>query len=136
MTHSINICIYISSYQFFIIFMCNNLEVNIMHTFERFVCLFIYLFIYLLFFNILFFYSPVVIPLPVCLLTIIIPYHLPGLQEDVPSPTPHPTNLPHSLGTLFSPGLGASSFTEARPGSPLLYMCRGPHISWYMVPGW
>ena len=41
------------------------------------------------------------------------------LQEMVspfPTSTPHPTRPPHS------PGLGASSLTEARPGHPRLYM--------------
>jgi hypothetical protein len=23
-----------------------------------------------------------------------------------------------------------------RPGSPLLYVCWGPHISWCMLPAW
>jgi hypothetical protein len=40
------------------------------------------------------------------------------------------------LGPQASPGLGASFLTEARPGSPLLYICRVPHICWFMLPGW
>jgi hypothetical protein len=61
----------------------------------------------------------------------------PCLQKDVltslqpptpPSPTffpPHLTRLPCSLWSQVSQGLGASSLTEARPGSPLLYTCWG-----------
>jgi hypothetical protein len=37
---------------------------------------------------------------------------------------------------LISPGLGASSLTETRPGSPLLYMCQGPWTRECMMPGW
>ena len=37
--------------------------------------------------------------------------------------TPTPARPPHSLGPQVSQGLGAASLTEARPGSPLLYMC-------------
>jgi hypothetical protein len=49
-------------------------------------------------------------------------------------PTPHSTWPLNSLGPPFSWGLGgASSLNEHRPGSPLLYVWRGPHISWYML---
>jgi hypothetical protein len=41
-----------------------------------------------------------------------------------------------SLGPPVSWGLGASSLTKHRHGSPVLYMCWGPHISWCMLPGW
>ena len=50
------------------------------------------------------------------------------------SSTPTPTPPPHQISKL--PGAssllrvrGAYSLTEPRPGSPLLYMCWGPHIS-------
>ena len=58
----------------------------------------------------------------------------PHLQEDVP--TPPPTRSPHSLRPPVSWGLGASSLTESKPRSPLLYTCCGPHISWYMLTCW
>jgi hypothetical protein len=50
--------------------------------------------------------------------------------------TTHPTKPIHSLGPPFSWGLGASSLTDTKPSSPLLYMCWGPHISGCMLPGW
>ena len=51
-------------------------------------------------------------------------------QSSNPSPpvqpsNPYSTRPPHSLGSQVSWVLGASPFTEARPGSPLLYMCQG-----------
>jgi hypothetical protein len=49
------------------------------------------------------------------------PYSTTCLQED-PLPS-NPTRLLHSLGPQVS------FLTEARLGSPLLYMCQGPHIS-------
>jgi hypothetical protein len=48
------------------------------------------------------------------------------------SPSPHPTRLPHSLGPQDSQGLGASSPTEARTGSPLLYVQQG-HWTLYAI---
>jgi hypothetical protein len=61
----------------------------------------------------------------------------PHLQEDVLTPPhPHPIKPPHFLGPQVFWGLGASSPTESRPSSPLLYMCWGPHISWCLLPGW
>jgi hypothetical protein len=62
----------------------------------------------------------------------LIPFLLP------PSPTGCPSlwqTFPVP-GSQVSGGLGASSPTEARLGSPLLYMCRGPWTSSCMVPGW
>lgn len=56
-----------------------------------------------------------------------IPFLLPHLQGNVPHPLLHQTY--HTLGPRVSPGLGASFLTEGRPGSPLLYMRQGPHIS-------
>jgi hypothetical protein len=41
----------------------------------------------------------------------------------------------YSLESQVSQGLGASP-TEARPGSPLLYMCWGPWTSLCRLPGW
>ena len=48
-------------------------------------------------------------------------------------PTPAP---PQSLRPPVSWGFGAFFLTEPRPATPLLSMCWGPHISWYMLPGW
>jgi hypothetical protein len=58
-----------------------------------------------------------------------------------PRGCPHPTTPPptrplNSPGPPVSWGLGASSLTEPRPGSSLLYIFWGPHISWCMLPGW
>jgi hypothetical protein len=72
-----------------------------------------------------FFYSPVIISLLVCPPTVPHPIS-PSLY---PRGCPHPTTPPHSLGPQVSRELGASFLTKARPGSPLLYMCEGPHIS-------
>lgn len=59
---------------------------------------------------------------------------LPMFSRGCPHPPPHHTSL--SLGPQVFWGLGASSPTEPRPGSPLLFMCQGPHISWFRLPGW
>ena len=79
----------------------------------------------LILFNFFFFYTPDCIPLLVHPLTV---WH--------PIPPPHPNRPLNSLGPPVSWGLGASSLTEPRPGNPLLYMCWGPHITWYMLPDW
>lgn len=54
--------------------------------------------------------------------------------------SPPLTTLPtRPLGILRPPvswGLAASSLSEPRPVSPLLYMCLGPPINWCMLPGW
>jgi hypothetical protein len=52
------------------------------------------------------------------------------------SPLCPPTRHLSSLGPQVSQGLGASSPTEARPDSPLLYMCQGPWLSPCILPGW
>ena len=64
-----------------------------------------------------------------------------------PSTAPHPISSlvskmfsiparpPHSLGPQASGGLGASSPTEARPGSPLLYMCWETQTPSCVLPG-
>ena len=84
--------------------------------------------------------SSVVIPLPTlsALWPFLIPYLLQYLQEDVSTLTPLFTSTRplYCLGPQVSQGLGASSLTEARPGSPLLYMCWGLHIRWGMLPSW
>jgi hypothetical protein len=65
-----------------------------------------------------------------------ISYPLPSSIRGYPHPhTPTWPRLPHSLGLQVSWVLDASSLTESRPRSPLLYMCWEPHISWYMLPG-
>jgi hypothetical protein len=52
------------------------------------------------------------------------------------APIPHPTWSSNSLGPPASWRLGGSSLNEHRPGSPLLYVCWGPHISWCMLSVW
>jgi hypothetical protein len=54
----------------------------------------------------------------------------------VDAPIPQPTWPVNSLGPPVSWRLGASSLNEHRPGSPLLYVCWGPHISWCMLSVW
>ena len=60
-----------------------------------------------------------------------IPLPHPCFHKDVQ--TPHPPHLRRPLNCLGPP---VSSLTELRSGSPLLYMCWRPHISWCMLPGW
>ena len=69
----------------------------------------------------------------------------------LPPTVPHPVLFPpvfkrmylppsirpsNSLGSQVFLGLCASSLTESKPGSHLLYMCWGPHTSWCVLPGW
>jgi hypothetical protein len=73
----------------------------------------------------------------------LLPIH--HLTDPHPIPPPHPTPSPHGCAhpqphlTSELPeassllGLGASSLNEHRPGSPLLYVCWRPHISWCML---
>jgi hypothetical protein len=61
-----------------------------------------------------------------------------------PAPSPRRCNPPpptfarpsHSLGPQVCHGLGTSSLTETRPGSPLLCMYQGSHTTLCMLPGW
>jgi hypothetical protein len=48
-----------------------------------------------------------------------------------PPTVPHPIPTPWGLKSQW-----ALSPTEARPGSPLLYICQGPRTSSCMLPGW
>ena len=79
-----------------------------------------------------YFYNPVIIPLLVCPPTV--PHPIPpppsprGCTRTL-TPYHHPARPLHSLGPQVSQGLGDSLLTEARPGSPLLYMCVGPQTS-------
>jgi hypothetical protein len=59
----------------------------------------------------------------------------PCLFKDVPMLL-HPTRVLNSLGPPVSWGLGASSLTEPRPCSPLLYMCWEPNNSWCILTCW
>jgi hypothetical protein len=52
----------------------------------------------------------------------------------IPSPPPHQTSTLPGASRLL--GLGIFYLIEPRPRSSLLYMCVGPHISWYMLPAW
>ena len=58
-------------------------------------------------------------------------FHAPSPRGCTRTLTPyhHPARPLHSLGPQVSQGLGDSLLTEARPGSPLLYMCVGPQTS-------
>jgi hypothetical protein len=58
----------------------------------------------------------------------------PWLHEVIP--ILHLTRPVNSLGPPVSWGLGASSLTNPRCDSPLLYMCWEPHISWFMLSVW
>jgi hypothetical protein len=49
------------------------------------------------------------------------------LHENIPIPAIRPLNFP---GPPVSWGLGASSLSEPRDGSPPLFICWGPHIIW------
>ena len=72
----------------------------------------------------IFLFSPVIIPPPpLALLLFLIPFLLPVTKR-----LPLPARPPHSLGLQVSRGLGASSFTEARTGGPLLCMYQRPCI--------
>jgi hypothetical protein len=75
-----------------------------------------------------------------------LPIHPPTAPHPIPPPNstlsplgfpqPHHTWPLNYLGHPVTWGLGASSLNEHRPGSPLLYVCWGPHISWCVWPGW
>ena len=85
------------------------------------------------FFMTFIFYNPVIAPSRSALSQFLIPFLL-SL-----SPRRCPLWLPPGLPTpwsLKSQGLGRSSPTEGRPGSPLPYMCRGPQTSSCVLPGW
>ena len=85
----------------------------------------IYLFIY---FSI--FYIPDFISLQVNIPTALHPIPPPHFPVSMwLTPTPHPTWFLNALGPPVSWKLGASSLTEPRPASYLLYMCWGPYIS-------
>jgi hypothetical protein len=101
----------------------------------------VYVCIYRFFFNLIqfvihflhsIFHSP---PFPTHPLTAPHPNSLPT-PSPCGYPTPHPTWPLNSLGHSVSWGLGASSLNEHRPGSPLLYVCWGAHISWCMLSVW
>jgi energy-coupling factor transporter transmembrane protein EcfT len=81
-----------------------------------------------------FFYSLVVAPYWSSLPLFIIPILL--LPVSKMCPLQPPARPPHSLGHQVSQGLGSSSPTEARAGSPLLCICQGPQTSLCMLPGW
>jgi hypothetical protein len=48
----------------------------------------------------------------------------------------HTCQASHFLGLQVFWGLGSFSLTEARPGSPLLYMCQGSLTIYRMLPDW
>ena len=90
--------------------------------------------IYLIF---LFFYTANFIPSWSTIRLFHIPYLLfvPLSPQDVPStPTFHPTRPLNTLEPPVSWGLVTSSLKDPKSSNRLLYMCWGPHISWYMLP--
>ena len=95
--------------------------------------MYLFYYYYLLLFLFSFsFYTPYFIPILVYLQTALHPITPPHF----PVSTHTHTGILNSLGPPVFWGLGASSLTESRPSSPLLYMCWEPHISWCMLPGW
>jgi hypothetical protein len=89
------------------------------------------------------FYSPDFIPIWAMLWLFHIPYLLPTPPTlsprgclHLPNTHTHPSRPPHFQGSQVTWDLGASSLTESRSGSPLVYICWGPHIGWCMLPGW
>lgn len=86
------------------------------------------------------FYNPVIILLPFCPSTILTPFFLPihsiFSKRMCPPPTPTTAKPPHFGRSQVPQGLGESSFTEARPSNPLLYMSWGPPICRCMLPRW
>jgi hypothetical protein len=100
----------------------------------HFILFFFFLKIFYLFTHQILFWTPSVHPLTVP--HPIPPPHTPVSTRMCLPPTPM---KPDPLNSLWPPvpwGLGASSLAEPRPSSPLLYMCRGPCISWCTLPGW
>ena len=71
-------------------------------------------------------------PLLISLPTFFIPFFLPCVSKRIFSHA----KPPYSLGPQVIPGLGTSSPTEVRQGSPQLHMCQGPRISLCMLPNW
>ena len=81
----------------------------------EYVCYFIFLLFFL-------FYSPVIYPLHVCLLTVPHPIpHLLCLRGDVPRPAAHCARPHHSLGPQFSERLGTMYFILIK----CIYVSRG-----------
>jgi hypothetical protein len=67
--------------------------------------------------------------------------HIPHLHTHpthlhVDATTLNPTWPLNSLRPPVSWRLGTASLNEYRPGSPLLYVCWGPHIIWCMLTVW
>ena len=54
-----------------------------------------------------------------------VPVHPLTVPSLSPWGCPNPTRPRHSLGSPVPWGIGTSSLTEPRPGSPLLYICLG-----------
>ena len=66
----------------------------------------------------------------------LIPFLLPPVSKRMSPLLPHQARPLHSLGPPVSQGLGASSPTEARPGSPLLYMCQELAVYQLVYAAW
>jgi hypothetical protein len=78
------------------------------------------------------FYTLYSIPSPTCPTLQLL--YIPHLHINVP--TLHHIWPLNSLGRPVSWELGALTMNEHRPGSPLQYVCWGPHISWCMLSVW
>jgi hypothetical protein len=100
-----------------------------------FFCCFFFSFLLLFKYSLILFYTTVFIPLSVWPLPLSAPNcspsHIssptPTISKRMFPPHPHLFRPPHFLGPQVFQGLGAFSPTVARPSSPLLYMCWGPH---------
>jgi hypothetical protein len=127
---------YILFNKVFLIFNKRHTHFDRITLFCCFCCCFYFSFVFNfpLFKLIYYFYTPYFITPTICPPTV--PHPIPPTCLHMDVSTPHPTWLLKSLGLPVSFGLGASSLNEHRPGSPLQYMCWGPHISWCMLPVW
>ena len=94
---------------------------------------FFYLHRCLLLFKITFFFTVQLFPAPPSLPSHSSSSHFFSLLSPRGFP-PLPSRPPHSLGCQVSLELGLFFPTEARPDSPLLYMCQGPWTSLCMLP--
>ena len=60
----------------------------------------------------------------------------PTLHEDITTLHTHTLHQTSPLSGASSLLSVSCNFSESRHYSPLLYICRGTHINWYILPGW
>jgi hypothetical protein len=124
-----NVCIHTYIYRHTHIYICIYIHTHIYIYTHTHTYIYIHTYIKSLVF---FFFTPVVIPLLVCLLTVPHPIPSPLFPRGC-SHTPHPPPPPSPLWS--SPLLGASSLSwglgvfSLREARPLLYMCQDPCTS-------